>query len=344
MTPKLFAITTRGLEQLSAQEIGSVPGAFVEQVAYRRVLFNAQNDLDALQKLKTVDDVFLLAGTLVGVGRPRTNLETLKAACAKLQLTELVKILKRHRSIPREPVFAITANFVGKRNYTTDEIKEACAAGIIRGEGWAYSEKDEEADLNVRVFIEGETALIGLRLGAVPVSKRLYKQQNIPGSLKPTVAAALAMLAQVEPGMRVVDPCCGAGTILIEAQDYGIWAWGGDNALPAVTAARRNAAEARVTVDLHQWDAGWLPLASGSMDRVISNLPWGREVTNVPNLAGFYQQVCAEIERVLAPGGRAALLTNQPELLVIEGLRRDQQLEISLFGQTPTITLWTKPV
>lgn len=340
---KLFALTTRGLEQLSAQELGVLPGVYVEQVAYRRILFNAQTELDALLKLKTVDDVFLLADTLTGIGRPRTVLETLKVACAKLQLNEVVKAFRSFRALPRDPTFAITANFVGKRNYTTDEIKEACAAGIMRGEHWAYVEKDEDADLNVRVFIEGETALVGVRLGVAPVSKRDYKQNNIPGSLKPTVAAALAMLVEVQPGQRVLDPCCGAGTLLIETQEYGVWAWGGDIAPEALAAARQNGAEARVAVDLQQWDAGNLPLASGSMDRVLCNLPWGRAVANVGNLDEFYKRVGAEIQRVLAPGGRVALLTNQPELLALDGLRRDQQLEISLFGQTPTITLWTKP-
>jgi tRNA (guanine6-N2)-methyltransferase len=340
---KLFALTTRGLEPTTAEEIGALLGVTVEQVAYRRVLFNAQMDLEALLKLKTVDDVFLLATTLTDIGRPRTTLETLKTASAKLQLTELVKAFKSFRRLPRDPVFAVTANFVGKRNYNTDEIREACAAGIMRGEGWAYAEKDEDADLNVRVFIEGEAALIGVRLGALSVSKRPYKQQNIPGSLKPTVAAALAMLVEVKPGMRVLDPCCGAGTTLIEAQDYGVWAWGGDTAWAALTASRQNAAEALAAVTLHQWDARALPLASDSIDRVISNLPWGREVNTVGDLASLYREIGEEIKRVLAPEGRAALLVNQPELLIIEGLHCEKQIEISLYGQNPTIMIWKKP-
>jgi len=343
MTSQLFALTTRGLEQLTAQDIGALPGVFVEQVAYRRVLFKAQMDLEALLKLKTVDDVFLLAAALTGIGRPRTTLETLKTASAKLQLTELVKAVKPFRKLPRDPVFAVTANFVGKRNYNTDEIREACAAGIMRGEGWAYVEKDEDADLNVRVFIEGESALIGVRLGVWSVSKRPYKQQNIPGSLKPTVAAALAMLVEVKPGMRVLDPCCGAGTTLIEAQDYGVWAWGGDTAWTALTASRQNAVEGSAAVALQQWDARALPIAGGTIDRVISNLPWGREVATVGDLASLYRKMGQEIKRVLAPEGRAALLVNQPELLTIEGLHCEKQIEISLYGQNPTITIWTKP-
>src|SRR5262249_7281388 len=38
-------------------------------------------------------------------------------------------------------------------------------------------------------------------------------------SLRPTVAAAMVRLAGIGPGMTVLDPFCGAGTILAEALD-----------------------------------------------------------------------------------------------------------------------------
>ena len=238
----------------------------------------------------------------------------------------------------------MTANFVGKRNYNTAEIKEACAAGIVAQQHWNYSESDAEADVNIRLFIEGETAVVGMRLGTRSLSKRPYKQQHVIGSLKPTVAAALLELANLFPGARILDPCCGAGTILIEANPYGVEAWGGDIHREAVTAARFNASQAEATAYIQYWDARALPLSNGSVDRVISNLPWGRAVATDVSLQSLYREIGEEIERVLVPGGKAILLTNLPDSVQFKQLKCDKKIEISLFGQTPTIMIWSERI
>src|SRR4030095_12091525 len=118
---------------------------------------------------------------------------------------------------------------------------------------------------------------------------------------------------------------------------FGAAVWGGDSDMSAVSAARANLRAAGVAASINVWDARALPIPDGSVERVVSNLPWGRQVTISGCLSHFYRDVCAEMRRVLAPGGRIALLTNAPHLAPFQDLRRDGQLEISLYGQTPTI-------
>jgi 23S rRNA G2445 N2-methylase RlmL len=337
---RIFVITTRGLESVSADEFAALPGVTVEQVAYRRVLASYQGSFESLLTLRTVDDVFLHAGSWQGIGRARETLNTLRRLGAQLPLDIAIEVCRQIRTIPSQPIFSITANFVGKRNYTTEEIKQACAAGIVERQGWSYSEDDAPADLNVRVFIEGETAEVGVRMGAHSLSKRPYKQGHVPGSLKPAVAAALLRLAGVRQGTRLLDPCCGAGTILIEAKATGATVFGGDIDREAVTAARLNAAEAGVIIPIQHWDARSLPIVDDSVARVISNLPWGRAVNRDVSLDSLYQEICIEIERVLLPGGQTVLLTNRPDLVKFRRLESAKQIEISLFGQTPTIMVW----
>src|SRR5262245_17752733 len=148
-----------------------------------------------LLSLRTVDDVFLYVATWSEINRARSVLSTLRVASSQLDLDPALALCKQLRTIQSPPTFSITANFVGKRNYTTDEIKQACATGIIERQSWIYSEDDSKADLNIRVFIEGDIAVVGVRLAAQSLSKRSYKQQHVPGSLKPAVAAALLQLA-----------------------------------------------------------------------------------------------------------------------------------------------------
>jgi 23S rRNA G2445 N2-methylase RlmL len=340
---RVFALTTRGLESTSAGESAALPGVTVTQVAYRRVAAACAGPLEPLLGLRTVDDVFLDVATWHGIGRPRRALATLRALSTRINLHAASRTCAGLRALRTPPTFAVTASFVGKRNYSTAEIKQAIAAGVEAGYGWTYCRDDAVADLTIRLFIEHDVAFVGVRLGKTALAKRPYKQAHLPGSLKPPVAAALVTLAEVGPGLRLLDPCCGAGTILVEAELGGAVVLGGDSDPSAVAAARANVEAAGVSAEIRQWDAQALPIASASIDRIVSNLPWGRQVAVDAALATFYRRTCSEMRRVLAPGGRIALLTSTPHLLDLLDVRCEKEIQISLFGQTPTIIIAVSP-
>jgi tRNA (guanine6-N2)-methyltransferase len=330
----IFAITTRGLEQVSAQEMAALPETTVKNIAYRRVEV-ACKDIDSLATLRTVDDVFIKLQTWTEVGHHRSELARFTTLSSELDLEALVSLIKRIRPVIRTPRFSVTANFVGKRNYSAPEIKASVADGILSHyDEWRYSEDDEESDINLRVFIEHDTALIGMRLFKHPLHRRDYKIEHMPGSLKPPIAAALARLAGVKAGMTVLDPFCGGGTILVEVALMGANAVGGDVNLEALVTTQDNADNAGVQVVVQHWDAAKIPLNDDSADCVISNLPWGRQVEVNDNLKALYQASLAEMQRVVKAGGQILLLTTLPELL---GIDSAEQTEISLYGQNPKI-------
>ena len=338
----IYALTTRGLEAISADEIAALGDVTISQIGYRRVAVSCTVPLISLLKLRTVDDVFLNVATWTDIGRPRSALAILDASSAQLDLKDAAAVCATIRPIGSPPSFSVTANFVGKRNYNTEEMKRACAEGITASHfDWTYESDDAAADLNLRVFVEHEVAHVGVRLGKHPLHRRPYKQRHVPGSLKPPVAAALLSLAAVNPGTRVLDPCCGGGTILIEAALSEAVAVGGDIDAMALAAADANMNAAGVSIQFQLWDAQALPMADASMDRIVCNLPWGREVSIDVDLQSLYRRICEELCRVLAPGGRIALLTNAPQLVELSGFRCDQSIEISLFGQTPTILVFS---
>lgn len=335
----IFALAARGLERVCADEMARF-GLAVGDIGYRRVHAQAQGDLRPLLALSTVDDLFLEVNRWLGISHTRAALDTFQELGGQLDLRTALALCARLRPIARQPIFSVTANFVGRRNYSSDEIKVALAAGIEASQGWTYSPDDGAAALNVRVFIEHDRGLVGVRLGATPLHRRNYKQEQRPGSLKPTVAAALLQMLDLQPGETLLDPCCGAGTILVEAARRGGFALGGDSDADAVSASRTNASYAGVFVDVQTWDARSLPLADGSVACIASNLPWNRQVLIHEDEPIFYTSLCAEMERVLAPDGRVALLTNRPDLLVFQRLACREQVEISLFGQKPTIGVY----
>ncbi len=336
---ELFAVTNRGLESISAEEMAKIHGIHVIQMDYRRVHARFSGNVRRLLALRTVDDLFIQLAAWQAIGPHRTTLARLEQLASDLDLWQAVAVRSEIQPLSDPPTFSVSANFVGRRNYSADEIKVAIATSVANITGWSYVEDDRQSDINLRIFIEHEKAVVGMRLANAPLYKRAYKHDHLPGSLKPSVAAALLFLAQILPGQTVLDPCCGAGTILIEAVSQGVHAVGGDQNSAAIAAAESNAAAAGVAISLQTWDARTLSLDDAVIDCVVSNLPWGRQVEINASDVEFYRDVCAEMERVLAKEGRIVLLTDLPHLVTFPTLTITKQIEISLFGQQPTIMI-----
>lgn len=320
--------------------MAQIRGLQVKSTGYRHIIATYTGQIAKLLSLRTIDDLFIYLTEWQEIGPHRLTLARFEQLALDLDLWDAVNVRAEVHPMGEEITFSVSANFVGRRNYNADEIKLAVAKSVESITGWHYTDDDRQGDINLRIFIEHESALVGMRLANAPLYKRTYKQEHIPGSLKPSVAAAMLFLAQAEIDQTVLDPCCGAGTILIEAASNGLRAIGGDQDQNALDAATRNAQAANVPVELHHWDARTLPYATASIDRIVSNLPWGRQVEVDDTLAAFYQAACKEIERVIVPTGRIILLTNRPELVSFDTYQVAEKIEISLFGQTPTILIY----
>src|SRR5215471_9570460 len=158
MSVKLFFLTTRGLESVSANEIAALPAVTIGRLSYRRITASCAGSLATLLNLRTVDDVFLDLAAWRNVGRPRQALALLRDLSSRLDLRAAAARLSRAPAVPRAPAFSVTASFVGKRNYGAEEIKCAVSEGVMIRHDWRYADDDAAADLNVRVFIEREIA------------------------------------------------------------------------------------------------------------------------------------------------------------------------------------------
>lgn len=340
MAEDVFAITTRGLEAVSAREIASLPDVAVTEVTYRRVEASCGGPIKPLLGLRTVDDLYLHLATWSGISRHRSTLATMESLASKLDISRAYEVCAGLRPVQEKPSFSVTASFVGKRNYSAEEIKHALAEGIRSRHGWEYSADDRTSDLNVRLFIEHELAYVGVRLSEHPLHERPYQRVHLPGALKPSVAAALVELSDPALGMLLLDPFCGSGTILIEAGMRGLSVVGGDYDGSAVATSLKNTRLAGIDARVERWDARSLPLGDDSVGRAVSNLPWGRQIVVDESLSELYERAFGEMLRVVRPGGRIVLLTSLPELLSSFDAICVERLEISLFGQTPTVMIF----
>lgn len=292
---QILARTLRGIEWITRDEVRSRLGPRRVDVGHREVRFVAPLVPDLLA-LGTVDDVFLVATQVDGVGRTRDALARL--ASAAIDLDSFARLLDRGD----RRTFDVVASFLGRRNYSRFELEDALGGAVEAAAGWRYVAK--RGELALRVHVVGSMATVAVRIARLPLHRRGYRVATVPGSLHPPLARALTLLA-AEP---FVDPFCGAGTIPIEGALAGLTASGSDIDPQGVAAARRNAAAAGVDVSFRVADAATI----GEAQCVVANPPWGKAVP----LA----------QSALPPARRLVLLTSKRPAL--EGIVHEQTVRV----------------
>lgn len=172
-----------------------------------------------------------------------------------------------------------------------------------------------------------------------------YRVAEVPAASHPTVAAALARLAEARPGDRVWDPFVGSGLELIERAKLGPTRSlvGTDLATTAIDAARANLHAAGMTAALVVGDARDAP-GQRDLDLVITNPPLGSRVKT--DAVRLLVDILPVIARRLAPGGRLVWITPaQSQTSPIAArlrLRRSQSIPVDLGGVTGHIERWDR--
>jgi tRNA G10 N-methylase Trm11 len=162
----------------------------------------------------------------------------------------------------------------------------------------------------------------------------------------------MVRLAEIRAGQTILDPMCGAGTILAEtlvAMEHSrirAQVCGGDIGRQAVRTAAANLRRLGQPL-LCRWDATRLPLPDASIDRIISNPPFGKQIDRPEEIGTLYARMMAEYYRVMRANGRAILLVSElaplKDAARTVGLRADRQVRVRILGQPAIISVWRKP-
>jgi putative N6-adenine-specific DNA methylase len=201
-------------------------------------------------------------------------------------------------------------------------------------------------DVRIHAFLEGARATLYLDTSGEPLFKRGWRGEAGEAPLRENLAAGIVMLSGWQPGEPLLDPMCGAGTLLVEAAamargrapgakrsfgfeklrnfDPGVWAqardearpaekspelYGSDNDPRAIDAARRNLAAAGVErwVKLERADVLERKApAAGGV--LLANPPYGERMGSADELARFYPLLGDALKKNFA-GWRCYLFT-----------------------------------
>lgn len=123
--------------------------------------------------------------------------------------------------IPPRKTFAIDANVKHRqlRNslYAAQVLKDAICDQLKEKRGNRPNINTKNPDVQLNLFIHDDQAFISIDTSGTPLHKRGYRQDAGEAPLQESLAAALLRIARYSPEQILFDPCCGSGTLLIEA-------------------------------------------------------------------------------------------------------------------------------
>ena len=112
---------------------------------------------------------------------------------------------------------AATRSPLTSLEFATLTVKDAVCDRFRADTGGRPSVDKRAPDVRVHVHLTADTATIYLDTSGEPLFKRGWRRDTEEAPLRENLAAGLLALAGWRPGVPLLDPMCGSGTIAIEA-------------------------------------------------------------------------------------------------------------------------------
>ncbi|NWI61971.1 THUM3 protein, partial [Todus mexicanus] len=219
--------------------------------------------------------------------------------------------------------FRVTCNRAGEKHSFTSNEAARDFGGAVQ-EHFQWKADMTGFDVEVLLNIHNNEVVVGIALTEESLHRRNITHFG-PTTLRSTLAYGMLRLCDPQPTDIIVDPMCGTGAIPIEATTEwpGCYHIAGDNNPQAVKRAANNicsllkkseskesSTSLGIPLDIIQWDICNLPLRTGSVDIIVSDMPFGKRIGSKKKNWDLYPACLTEMGRICTPGtGRAVLLT-----------------------------------
>ena len=208
---KIFELYTPchfGLEAVLKKEVIDI-GYDITKVEDGRVYFEGDDEAVARANmwLRTAERVLI-------------NIAQFKAISFS-ELFDRVADIPWEEYIPADGKFWVSkATSVKSKLFSPSDIQSIVKKAIVERLKRIYKKEwfeETGADYPLRVSINKDIVTIGLDTTGVSLHKRGYRTMTAKAPITETLAAALIMLTPWKKGRILVDPFCGSGTFVIEA-------------------------------------------------------------------------------------------------------------------------------
>ena len=321
--PFYFCTVGFGLDSFAVQELLTLSEVQIEQVLVGKVFFLKDNHPEELLKLKTCERLFVkvihceVDADITSIEDWLTNkfnscdslpekINTWKriATCCQLVVDDCQQIK-----------FRVNSRLSGKFRHATHFrlVSTHVANLLIRTSTKVNLVVDlQDPHLEVFLHLNDNFLTVGLQVTKRPLSDRVYLRHI---AVRSTVCCALCLAVDLKKEDILLDPMCGAATILIEAvkQFHCISALGVDCDSSQLALAQTNLTTSSThnQIDLILGDSRCPLLRKELFDVALCDVPFGRKFGNAGEIHQLLTRVVNKIEAVLKPTGRIGILISE---------------------------------
>lgn len=208
----LIATSAFGLEAVVAREVRQL-GYEEVSVENGKVTFTA--DLAAICRanlwLRSADRVLLKLGEF--------------KATTFDELFEKTKALPWTDWLPMDANFPVEGKSINSKLYSVPDCQAIVKKAVVEKMKTKYKRpwfEENGPHYTIEVALLKDIATLTIDTSGTGLHKRGYRKLSSPAPLKETLAAAMVLLSRWFPDRSLIDPCCGSGTIPIEAALIGL--------------------------------------------------------------------------------------------------------------------------
>lgn len=208
----LIATTPFGLEAVVEREIRGL-GYEPTQVQDGRVHFRGDHSAIARCNLwlRSADRVQILVGSFT--------------ARDFSSYFDRIKDLNWSDWIPEDGRFPVTGRSVRSQLHSTPHCQSIAKKAIVESLRKKYRRfrfEESGALYQINIALQNDQVTVTIDTTGPGLHKRGYRSGNAPAPIKETLAAALVQLSVWNSERPFIDPCCGSGTLCIEAALIGL--------------------------------------------------------------------------------------------------------------------------
>ncbi|XP_027719533.1 THUMP domain-containing protein 3 [Vombatus ursinus] len=248
------------------------------------------------------------------------------------KISEIPSAIEKEKGVNESPKeetesqvlkFRVTCNRAGENHCFTSNEAARDFGGAVQ-DYFKWKADMTNFDVEVLLNVHNNEIVVGIALTEESLHRRNITHFG-PTTLRSTLAYGMLRLCSPQPTDIIIDPMCGTGAIPIEgaAEWPNCYHIAGDNNPLAVKRAANNilslltksqVKESKafwgLPIDAIQWDICNLPLRTGSVDIIVTDMPFGKRIGSKKRNWNLYPSCLQEMSRVCRPGtGRAVLLT-----------------------------------
>src|SRR5947209_952799 len=163
LVPACYAMVAPGVEKIAEEEIGQELGASVKRTAPGLVVFRPTEITPDILRLRTVDDVFLLAWGTDQLSYRAADLDRIRRWTARdADWQQLLQIHHLLRPKPKgKPTFRAVTQMSGRHGYRRIDARKALLRGLTGKLPASWRHAEEDASVEIWLTIRGATAVCG---------------------------------------------------------------------------------------------------------------------------------------------------------------------------------------